>query len=424
MFNLIPAEHWDYSVADMIRNLGASLAPRPSGPKSNIEIPELGTCLPVRSARAAIVLGLKSLGLRPGAAVAVPLYCCPVVFSAIRAAGCHPRFIDVELNTFCLSADDLAAKNSEVDAVIAVHMFGNICNISAMRKATPNKPIIEDCAQALGSRFNGQLAGSFGEIAAFSFRSGKYLSVGEGGALYCGDPDLRSRVSKLIVELPIPGLRDEVVHVLATTIRSMLRRKPLWGLIGSRLWQAYSEKIKYSTQAPIVLGQIYKTDRDLIVKRLPQLAGFIEKQRSNADYYSWNLALDSDLLCHDDPATFSNRLQYPLLAPSFEQCDRLAKRLQQNQITTTRPYKDIVTIAAKYYGYSGDCPQAERIAKTILMLPCNYAINVAELEHITTCVNRAWKEVSHALCMNVPPTPSHSSVHRYSESAAEQQHSS
>jgi dTDP-4-amino-4,6-dideoxygalactose transaminase len=292
-----------------------------------------------------------------------------------------------------MSATDLAAKNSEVDAVIAVHMFGNMCDVPALRKAAPGKPVIEDCAQALGSRLDGRVAGSFGDIAAFSFRSGKYISVGEGGAVYSSGADVESRFSELIEELPVPSRVDEVVHVSTTCLRSMLRSKPLWGLIGSTLWSGYSKKVDCMSQAPIVLGQIYKTDRDMAIRRMAVLPTMIERQRQNADHYLRNLTVDADMLCPETRGAFFNRLQFPLLVPTRAQCDRLAERLRQNQISTARPYKDIATIAAENYGYSGDCPQAERIASTVLVIPCNYALKTADVERISASVNRNWAEV-------------------------------
>lgn len=393
MLSLVPTEHWDYSPTDMIRGFLMALSPRRVGSRSYIPMPGLGPCLPVRSARAAIVLALKALGLAPGASIGVPLYCCPVVFQAINAAGCRARFIDVDPDTYCLSATDLAAKSSEVAAVIAVHMFGNVCDMRALRKAAPGKPFIEDCAQALGSRFDGRFAGSFGEIAAFSFRSGKYLSAGEGGAVYCSQTDLESRFSELISDLPVPGGIDECVHVGKTYLRSLLRTKPLWGLIGSRLWSAHSKRVSYTSQSPIVLGQIYATDWNTTVRRLPALPSWIERQRSNADYYLRNLTVDADMLCWETPEAFFNRLQYPLLLPTSGQCEQMAAHLRSNQISTVTPYKDIAALASTHYSYTGDCPQAERIARTVLVIPCNYALKAAEVERIASCVNRAWAEV-------------------------------
>jgi perosamine synthetase len=392
VLSLVPTEHWDYSPADVIRGLLTALAHR-HGSQSPIRIPELGPCNPVRSGRAAIFLALKALALPPNASIGVPLYCCPVVFKAIKAAGCVPRFIDVDLDTYCLSATDLATKSSEVDAVIAVHMFGNVCDVPALRRAAPGKPIIEDCAQALGSRLNGRLAGSFGEIAALSFRSGKYLSVGEGGAVYCSDGDLEPQLSDLITALPVPSRLNECVHVATTYLRSLLRSRPLWGLIGTRLWNAYNSTVSYISKSPLVLGQVYETDRDLILRRLPQLSSWIEKQRWNARYYDENLNVDAEMLCSETPGAFFNRLQYPILFPTAGQCDSLVRRLRENQITAARPYKDIAAIAAEHYGYLGDCPRSEGIARAVLVIPCNHALKAADVERITKCVNLAWAGV-------------------------------
>ena len=111
MLSLLPNEHWDYGPIDAIRGLRAALSPRRPDTQPNIGIPGLGSCLPVRSARAAIALALKALALPPRASIGVPLYCCPVVFKAIKAAGCRARFIDVDPDTYCLSVADLDRKS-------------------------------------------------------------------------------------------------------------------------------------------------------------------------------------------------------------------------------------------------------------------------------------------------------------------------
>ena len=391
MLSLVPNEYWEYSFADMIRGVFTAFWRGDSKHQLHIALPGLGECLTVRSARAAIVVALKSLDLPPGASIAAPLYCCPVVLRAIESAGCKPRFIDVDRDTCCLSAKDLAAKNSEVDAVLAVHMFGNLCDMASLRKAAPGKPIIEDCAQALGSRLGDRPAGSFGDIAVFSFRSGKYISVGEGGAILCRDKEVEARAAKHLQEMPPPSCFAEGVHVLKTYLRSLLRREPFWGLVGSRLWNAYSEKVSFESQALVVPGQIYETDRTPAVRRIAVLGSRVEKQRSHADYYSRNLTLDPGMLCSETQGAYFNRLQFPVLVPGGAK--QLVDELKMHQISTSRPYKDIPEIA-KHYGYQGDCPESERIARSVLVIPCHHALSIAEVERITISVNQAWKDVS------------------------------
>ena len=394
ILNLVPSEYWDYNLTDLMRGAVTAFSARRKGPDSQLRIPGIGCCVPVRSARAAIVIALKALALTPEASVAVPLYCCPVVFAAIKAAGHRPRFVDIDPDTYCLSPADLAAKSADVQAVIAVHMFGNACDMQAIRTAVPDKPIIEDCAQGIGSCIDGRTLGSFGDIAVFSFRSGKYISSGEGGAMHCAQKEIESRIVELIAQLPVPTRVDELIHTVKTYCRSKLRNKPLWGAIGERLWSSYNEKVSFTSQAPIVMGRMYETDRVTAIRRLPLLASLIAKQRANAHYYSQQLKVDADMLCREKPGQFFNRMQYPVLPPTPEHCDELASRLRRSFISTARPYKEIAAIAAKYYGYNGDCPQSERIAKTVIVIPCHHALTSADRERIGATVNRAWAEIS------------------------------
>jgi len=405
MLSLLPSELWDFGPGDFVRGLNTALSRRHSLPEHPIQIPGLGPCLPIRSARSAIAVALKALEVRDGARVGVPLYCCPVVFKAIEAAGCRARFIDVDPGTYCLSPTDLAAKRSEVDAVIAVHMFGNLCDVGRVRDAVPGKPVIEDCAQALGSRFDGRPAGSFGEIAAFSFHSGKYVSVGEGGALFASRPELRARLSGFLAALPRPDRLGECRHVAATFLRSSLRSKPLWGLVGARLWDVYSEKVSYTSQSPMVLARIFETDRAATIRRLPRLGSWIERQRSNAACYARTLAVSPGMLCEEAPRAFYNRLQYPLLMPTPPQCSAMVEYLREHGISTARPYRNIAAVAAAHHGYAGDCPQAERIASTVLVIPCNHSLTAADVERIATCVNRGWAQIGPQAAQVTVPFP-------------------
>lgn len=394
MLNLLPNQLWQYGFIELLRGFLTTAAHDLNKTLEPISLFGLTPAIPLRSGRAAIVVGLQALALPPGARIGVPLYCCPVVFKAIRAAGHMPRFIDVEPDTYCLSVEDLAAKRAEVDAVIAVHMFGNLCDMPRLQEAAPGKPFIEDCAQSLGSRLNGQLAGSFAEIACFSFRSGKYLSVGEGGAVCSAQAHLRSRLAQLIAALPVASRAEECAHVVRTYLRSLLRSKPLWGLLGERLWKRYNQRVSYTAQSLLVLGQIYATDRVTIVRRLPLLDSWIGRQRRNSDFYSHNLVVHDGALCLEKPGMFYNRLQYPLLTRSPDECRLLATALRTERISTTRPYKDIAAIATEHYGYRGDCPQAERIAQTVLVIPCNHSLKLEDVERVTASVNSAWERIA------------------------------
>lgn len=328
----------------------------------------------------------------PGAGIGVPLYCCHVVFKAIEAAGCVPRFIDIDPTTFCMSAEDLFAKRSKLDAVITVHMFGNLCDNSGLKAAARGKPIIEDCAQSLGSKLYGRLAGSFGDIAFFSFRSGKYLSVGEGGALFSSREDVRSRVSEIVAAMPSPGRVEECAHVVKTYIKSIFRTKPLYGVMGYHLWNILNKKMNLSEKSGVTLSRVYKADLSIVKKRLPLLDSVIERQRANADFYSSTLKLDPGMLCSEKPCTFYNRYQYPITFPSSEHRNFIADYLLNRQIDTIKYLDEVVGVAAKHYGYAGDCPVAERLSKRVLIIPSYYSLKKRVIQRIAECLNAWWQE--------------------------------
>jgi dTDP-4-amino-4,6-dideoxygalactose transaminase len=254
--------------------------------------------------------------------------------------------------------------------------------------------MIEDCAQSLGSKLAGSMAGSFGTISAFSFRSGKYLSVGEGGALFSSQSDIRSRLSRLTSEMPIPSQADECKHVFVTYIRSKLRSKPLYGILGYPLWSIYNKKVDYSRKSPIVISQIFRSDLAGTKRRLALLDAAIKRQRANAEFYTRTLTLDPGMLCSEKPGTFINRYLYPIVFPSPEHRDTIAAYLLSRQIATAKPYSDITDVAATHYGYSGGCPSAERIAKTVLVIPNNYSLGQQDLQHIAQSLNVGWSEIS------------------------------
>ena len=391
MIGLLPAENWEFKFSDIVRGLSSVFGSKEQD--RIIEIAGVGSCIPARSGRAAIVAAIKALDLPFGSCVAVPLYCCPVVFKAIKAAGCKTCFIDIDPDTFCISAKNLFSKRGQFDAVIAVHMFGNLCDMQKLKEAAQGKPIIEDCAQSLGSKLNGQPAGSFGTIAFFSFRSGKYLSAGEGGALFSNNLSVRSRLFQIIAGMPVPGRAEECVHLVKTYIRSMLRSKPLYGVVGYPLWYMYNKKVDYTAKSPIVFSQIYKPDFTITCNRLAFIDFAIERQRANADYYSRILKFDGDMLCYEKLGTFYNRYLYPITFSHKKHRDFIADYLYRRQVETIKPYQDIVEVAAKHYEYSGDCPDTERISKRVLVIPSYYSLKKSEVQRIAQCLNSGWEEI-------------------------------
>lgn len=392
MIGLIPAENWEYSFLDLLAGLITAIS---HGDKYNhIHMKGIGECIPARSARAGIRTALKVFNLPEGARIGVPLYCCPVVFKSIEAAGCKHSFIDIDFETCCISADDLASKINKLDAVIAVHMFGNTCDMRALLDVAQGRPIIEDCAQSLGSMIDGKMTGTFGAAAAFSFRSGKYLSVGEGGALFSNQPTIKKFLSEEMSSLPAPGFSDEIIHLAETYIRTKLRTRPFYGLIGYPLWKFYNKTVDYSAKSLIVFSQSYKSDMSTAAKRMKNLNDSILRQRHYADLFTRELKLPPQMYCIEKQGSYYNRYLYPIIFNSKAQRDQMIEYLHKHRIGTAKPYHDIAEVAARHYGYKGDCPVSEQVADRVLVMPSHYNLKEREIQHIAKCIKDGFNVIA------------------------------
>jgi len=143
---------------------------------------------------------LRALGVGPGDEVIVPDLTFVATANAVILAGAHPVFCDVEAQS--LGLDAAKAQSLITDrtrAIIAVHLYGSAAdahNIAAVSRRF-NLHFIEDAAQGLGVKLNGQHVGTFGEAGVISFYGNKTITTGEGGAILTQRDDLARRCYRL-----------------------------------------------------------------------------------------------------------------------------------------------------------------------------------------------------------------------------------
>jgi dTDP-4-amino-4,6-dideoxygalactose transaminase len=149
----------------------------------------------------ALELAVRALGIGPGDQVATVANAGAYSTTAILAAGAHPVYVDVQLDTACMDPAALErAITLRTRAVIVTHLYGRLAGMPALLEVTARAgiPVIEDCAQAHGAEQGGQRAGSFGALACFSFYPTKNLgALGDGGAVVTSREDLAERVRAL-----------------------------------------------------------------------------------------------------------------------------------------------------------------------------------------------------------------------------------
>lgn len=158
-------------------------------------------CVSVANGTDALELALRAVGVLPGTAVACVANAGFYGSTAINLVGALPRYVEVDDATLTMSASALSqALDEGPAAVIVTHLYGQLADIEAIAIVCRARgiPLIEDCAQAHGARRGGKLAGSFGDIACFSFYPTKNLgAIGDGGAVLTRDDRLAARVRVL-----------------------------------------------------------------------------------------------------------------------------------------------------------------------------------------------------------------------------------
>ncbi len=157
-------------------------------------------CLGVNSGLDALVLALKIVGVGPGDHVVTTPFTAIPTYSAIRQLGAEAIFVDIDPKTWLMDIEKVSeVLSAKTKAILPVHIFGNAVNIPRLRDIVgPNIPIVEDCAQAHGASWNGQMVGTMGDISAFSFYPTKNLGgYGDGGMIATSNADWNRQLRQI-----------------------------------------------------------------------------------------------------------------------------------------------------------------------------------------------------------------------------------
>ncbi|MGA2761066.1 MAG: aminotransferase class I/II-fold pyridoxal phosphate-dependent enzyme, partial [Candidatus Cybelea sp.] len=136
------------------------------------------------SGTGALHLGMAGLGIGPGDEVVLADINWVASVAPIVNLGAEPVFVDILPDTWCLDPGKVEkAITKRTKAILAVHLYGNLCDMDALESISRKHgiPIVEDAAEAIGSTWKGAYAGSRGAFGAFSFHASKTMTTGEGG---------------------------------------------------------------------------------------------------------------------------------------------------------------------------------------------------------------------------------------------------
>jgi len=301
-------------------------------------------------------LSLKALGIGPGDEVITVSHTFVASIAVIVQVGAKPILVDVK-EDFTMDIDKLeAAITKKTKAVIPVHLNGRMCEMDKLMEIVKshNLMVIEDAAQAIGSKYEGKMAGSFGLAGSFSLYPFKVLGCfGDGGVLTTDDESLAEKV---------------------------------------RLLRDHGQK----TKTEIVcfgfnsrLDNIQAAILNLKFKYLPQ---YIERRREIALLYQKGLADVKGVKLPPSPDSdekhFDNFQNYVLTA---EKRDELYNFLKEKGVETL--IKDpIANHKQPGLGLSHfNLPYTERLAERVISLPMYPELTGEQIQYVINCIRNFYQ---------------------------------
>ncbi|HET9326383.1 MAG TPA: DegT/DnrJ/EryC1/StrS family aminotransferase [Candidatus Eisenbacteria bacterium] len=299
----------------------------------------------------ALLLALRGLEVGPGDEVVTTAFSFFASAGTIANVGARPVFVDIDPRTYNLDPHRLeAAITPLTKAVVAVHLYGQCCDLTAIKAVCDKHQLflIEDAAQAIGSEWEGRRAGSVGDLGCFSFFPSKNLGAfGDGGIMTARDAALAERV-RLLRE---HGAKPKYYHALVGT--------------NSRL---------DALQAAVLRVKLRHLDR------------WSEKRAKNAALYDQLFEGARLTRPYRDARTRHIYNQYVIRVP---QRDALRQHLTDRGVGTEIYYPVPLHLQQCFasLGYrEGDMPQSEAAAREVLALPIYPELTEEQIRYVAACV--------------------------------------
>ena len=164
------------------------------------EFKNINNAVALNSCTSAIFLSLTELGIGPGdEVITTPMTFCSTINSIIHC-GATPVLADINIKTMNIEPEDIKNKiTSKTKAILPVHFAGRMCDMNKIMQISKKNSlyVIEDCAHAIESMYEGKNAGTIGDMGCFSFYATKNIVTGEGGMIISKDNSRIDRIRKL-----------------------------------------------------------------------------------------------------------------------------------------------------------------------------------------------------------------------------------
>jgi len=243
------------------------------------------------------------------------------------------------------------------------------------------------------SEYKGRKTGTLGDASFFSLA--KYISAGGGGMIIVNNDGLTDRLQREIDALKKPSGLNNIKHSFIVYMRSFFYHKPWFGLFALPIGLSIEDKVDLMTKRSFEVAGINKNDLSVMLKKLAVFKRNVELQRKNSFFLIEELKDTSVILPYERKETYCNYYLFPVRFDNKKERNLASDFLRDKGIDTSKLYSETPLKAKQLYGYKGDCPNTEKLADTILVIPNYYTLGQNELSKIVDNLKECIKE--HAL---------------------------
>lgn len=344
----------------------------------------------LNSGRSSLMTILNTLDIKKGDEVIIQAFTCNAVINPIINKEAIPVYIDID-KTINIDVDKIEAKiTKNTKAIIVQHTFGYPADIKRIKDIAKknNLFLIEDCAHALGAKIEGEYCGKFGDISFYSFGRDKIISSVYGGMIGVNNENLIKKVDELYKNIPFPKTSwtfSQLMHPVLFNILIL----PLYNVLKiGRIILAFSIRLGILSKAVTsneCRGELPKYFPEKLPNSLAKLANhqfsklnkFNNHRNKIAKYYNKEIG---GIFNIKKGAIY---MKYPVFISNPKV---VLEEMQKNAIFLNDGWREGVVVPPqtdiKLMHYKGDCENAEKLVKNIVILPTHINISLENAEKI------------------------------------------
>jgi UDP-4-amino-4-deoxy-L-arabinose-oxoglutarate aminotransferase len=308
---------------------------------------------------------LLALDIGPGAEVIIPAMTFIATANVAEILGAKPVFVDVDPDILMMTPAAVSrAITPNTRAIIPVHLYGQMCDVRALRATIAHRPdiaIIEDCAHSFESSYRGELPGAHSDAAIFSFYATKNVTCGEGGAIITR----RSDLYEAVLQTRLHGMSAGAVDRFAKN------RYQHWDMA----------RLGTKANLPDVLAA-------LLPRQIATVHDRLKLREERARRYEEAFAANAIRTAKLAPWAVSARHLFPIHVPPVIRDQALAA-LNERGIGTTVNYRSVPTVTyyRRKYGYtSEDFPVSHEWGEGTISLPLFPSLTTEEQHYVIAAV--------------------------------------